>query len=294
MAILSDGKSAVESTTVSLLINVIGVRQSRRYRAWTYAISIACGIAALQTSSSVAQTMSKPSRVLGALDAMTGLPLSGVDVTDALTGDHATTTSTGTVSLWFVRERGSIVQARKLGYEPWQGFVDPQDTIPLTVLLQPVAGLAAVVTTAPFDVAKDPGLRDGFERRCSSPHVACVREDQLQRDPSHTLGDFILKTDGVSLRPCGGGKGTGRGCGLVMHTVTGAGFCVPTYFVDGYAWDTNTLGPPIEMPYQVALRRPPPYTPSNVKQVEIYTPETKRPLRFTGDPKCGTVAIWTK
>jgi hypothetical protein len=31
-----------------------------------------------------------------------------------------------------------------------------------------------------------------------------------------------------------------------------------------------------------------------VKGVEVYMSEQNRPLRFTGDPTCGAIVIWTK
>src|SRR6185437_6881854 len=75
-------------------------------------------------------------RLLGVYDEATGDPIVGADVIDVLTGDHTLTSATGTVSLWFLRPKGSVVQVRKVGYEPWQSVVSPADTVPLTVVLK--------------------------------------------------------------------------------------------------------------------------------------------------------------
>ena len=68
-------------------------------------------------------------------------------------------------------------------------------------------------------------------------------------------------------------------------------YCQPTFFVDGYEWDSH-MSPPTDLtPHKPAQG---PYTPGNVKAVEVYPPERPRPLRFEGDPACGAVVIWTR
>jgi hypothetical protein len=74
-------------------------------------------------------------------------------------------------------------------------------------------------------------------------------------------------------------------------TVSPPAYCLPTFFVDGHEW-SPTMGPPVDLTPGRAAEGP--YTPTNVKAVEIYPPERARPLRFTGDPTCGAIVIWTK
>src|SRR6185437_5066478 len=101
-------------------------------------------------------------RLLGVYDETSGDPVVGADVVDMLTGDHTLTRATGTVSLWFLRAKGSMVQVRKVGYEPWQSVVDPADTTPVTVVLKhAVAELPTVLSTAKPDISRDGGVRDG-------------------------------------------------------------------------------------------------------------------------------------
>ena len=65
----------------------------------------------------------------------------------------------------------------------------------------------------------------------------------------------------------------------------------PTFFVDGFEWNTKMGAPTDLTPGRPAEG---PYTPTNVKGVEVYMSERNRPLRFTGDPTCGAIVIWTK
>jgi hypothetical protein len=234
-----------------------------------------------------------PGRLLGVYDETSGDPVAGADVVDVLTGDHTQTSATGTVSLWFVRAKGSMVRVRKVGYQPWQGAVDPADTTPITVVLKhAVAELPTVVSTAKSDISKDAGVRAGFEHRCEATNVSCVREDVIASHPSETLGDLILKTSGILAV---------RGV-LTMHSLLG-GYCTPNYFVDGHEWNVTAMGgPPIDQPGAppggppvMSPRSPsPPFSASNVEKVEVYPSDAARPLRFAGNSSCGTIAIWTK
>src|SRR5439155_2872734 len=104
-------------------------------------------------------------RILGVFDAQTGEPLEAAEVTDVLSGLSALTTKTGTVSLLFLPEGGSLVRIRKVGYQPITIMVavSPADTIPITTLLTPVVPtLPPTVTneTAPSHIS--PAVR-GFE-----------------------------------------------------------------------------------------------------------------------------------
>jgi hypothetical protein len=78
-------------------------------------------------------------RLLGAYDAATGDPIVDLAVTDSTTGVSARTTSTGTVSLFFLPEGTSMVRLRHAGYRDTTitVMISPRDTLPITLLLAP-------------------------------------------------------------------------------------------------------------------------------------------------------------
>jgi hypothetical protein len=78
-------------------------------------------------------------RLLGVYDAATGSPLSGVEVSDTLSGLHALTTATGTLSLFYLPDGGAPLRVRKSGYADTTFFarISARDTMPITLVLLP-------------------------------------------------------------------------------------------------------------------------------------------------------------
>jgi hypothetical protein len=234
-------------------------------------------------------------RIIGVFDAVTGAPLEGVQVHDAFSGAYVVTTATGTARLDFLTFRGAaaFVELRKLGYEPKQMLVSRADTTPITQTMEPLAMLPRVTTTAKYRLERDPGKWDGFEDRCRTGSGTCFRDEDLERQPAATIADFLVRAPGVVIGACGPVRGRMEQCGHIAMkpTVSPPAYCLPTFFVNGMEWNPTT-GAPIDLtPGRPAGA---PYTPTNVKGVEVYPSERNRPLRFTGDPTCGAVVIWTK
>jgi hypothetical protein len=77
-------------------------------------------------------------RVLGVFDQDTGDVIEGARVVDVNTGTYANTSSTGTVSLVFLPEGGSLLRVTKAGYEDLNLTVDigPTAATPLTLLMK--------------------------------------------------------------------------------------------------------------------------------------------------------------
>jgi hypothetical protein len=239
-------------------------------------------------------------RIIGVFDSRTGEPLAGVEVIDALTGTYATTTATGTARIDFVAYRGdaTLVELRKLGYQAKQLLVSKSDTAAITEVLDRAIQLAPVVSTEHYRIDRDPGLRDGFETRCQSKLVTCFRDEDLLKKQNGNLADVLIHANGITIGACGGGSGKltasrSAQCGkIAMHSATTPPpYCAPTYFIDGIAWN-----PIVGTPVDVVPGPPPaaPYTPENVKSIEVYPAGQIRPLRFEGDVTCGAVVIWTK
>jgi len=234
-------------------------------------------------------------RIIGVFDTQTGAPLEGVQVHDAFSGAFKLTSNTGTARLDFLTFRGAaaVVELRKLGYEPTQLVVSRADTAPITAVMEPLAMLPRVTTTARYRLDRDPGKWDGFEDRCRSGSGTCIRNEDLERQPAANIADFLIREPGVTLGACGNVGGRNSQCGHVAMkpTVSPPAYCLPTFFVDGMEWDVK-MGPPVDLtPGRPAGA---PFTPTNVKGVEVYPSERNRPLRFLGDPTCGAIVIWTK
>jgi hypothetical protein len=234
-------------------------------------------------------------RIIGVYDSRTGDPLLGVQVRDALSGTFAVTTATGTAPLAFLSYRGTagLIVLRKLGFRAKSIVVSRADTVSITALLEPLAELAPVVTTARYRLDRDAGRWDGFDARCRTRSVTCYRSDELEKRPTVGLADVLVRAEGFTIGACGGGRDRQVECGRIAMrpTVTPPSFCQPTFFVDGFEWNAK-LGSPIDL----TPGKPPEsaYAPTNVKGVEVYPPGKPRPLRFEGDPLCGAVVIWTK
>jgi len=240
-------------------------------------------------------------RLIGVFDGRTGEPIPGVQVRDVFSGSYVLTTATGTARLSFLTFLGAagFIELRKIGYEPKEILVDRADTVSITAIMDQVTTLAPVVTTESYRLDRDAGKWAGFEERCHTKSVTCFRNEDLEKRPAANIADFLIHAAGVTMGQCGGGSGRwnpGRNgqCGKIAMkpSVIPPAFCQPTFFVDGFEWDSHT-GAPIDL-----VPGAPPngaYTPANAKGIEVYPPGRTRPLRFQGgDPACGVVVIWTK
>lgn len=132
-------------------------------------------------------------RVLGVYDATSGEPIAGVEVSDIFSGISATTTSTGTVSLYFLPEGGGFVRLRKVGYEVQTVpvSISPADTAPVTLTLTRATQLDAVVVhgdSTPHYLSA--GLR-GFEERSSHHLGHFLNEAELRKNDSRQLGTLL-------------------------------------------------------------------------------------------------------
>lgn len=234
-------------------------------------------------------------RLIGVYDGTTGEPVAGVQVRDGFSGSYTMTSKTGLALLDFLTSRGdtAIIELRKLGFEARTLAVSRSDTTSLTEVLEHVTPLPAVVITGHYRIDRDPGLRNGFARRCQVKHITCFDSQELDERPAANFADLLKHVDGVAIGACTAVKGRDTQCGKVaMHSAQiPPAYCEPTIFVDGYQWNT-TIGAAIDLTPGVPASAP--FTPGNVKGVEVYPTSQPRPLRFEGDPLCGAIVIWTK
>jgi len=80
-------------------------------------------------------------RLVGVFSADTGEPIEGAEVVDVFARTSVRTTKTGTTTLSFLPDGGSMIRVQKIGYQPVTMVVavSPSDTVPLTVVLSTAA-----------------------------------------------------------------------------------------------------------------------------------------------------------
>jgi hypothetical protein len=257
-----------------------------------------------------------PVRIVEVHDANTDEPIAGADVTDLITKRSMKTTETGGVGLFvpqFVSVDGAVLRITKPGYQAVGPIiVDPTvDSTLVVVMTRIVTSLPAITSTAHFDMNADPGERSGIATRCASKLDACIGQDELAKSPLKNISDFLKASPGVVVK-CASGSADfnteslgsimgpvrrSRSNGSQAHTTCSASMaslsvppsrCIPTVFVNGHeqahAKTTQTITDQIDAAYAAG----------DVVAIEVFDSFHPRPLRFTGDPLCGAIVIWTK
>jgi hypothetical protein len=190
-----------------------------------------------------AQTPSYRHRLLGVFDASTGEPIEGAEVSDALEKTTALTTKTGTVTLAFLPEGGSLVQIRKVGYAPQTMMIaiSPADTVPLTVLLTAARTLPTVVTTDTARKYLSPALRE-FEERRRGGIGHFIADSVLRRQENRTtMTNIVRQFPSITITCPTKGLRTGQ-CWASTARVAGlGGGCPVQVYVDGVQSTDNDL-----------------------------------------------------
>jgi hypothetical protein len=174
-------------------------------------------------------------RLLGVFNAQTGDPVEGAEVIDMLNKTKALTTATGTVTLAFLPDGGGMVQVQKIGFAPYANVIaiSEADTLPVTVMLSPIAQTLAPVVTTSTHVYRSPALRE-FEARRLAGHGKFIPEEQLRKNDSRTMTDLIRQM-GVMVQ-C---AKTTSACYAVStrqnsrYAIRGGGACSFDVYIDG-------------------------------------------------------------
>lgn len=252
--------------------------------------------ALLATSSLAAQDSSraKPrpaaaayrNRVLGAFDEQSGEPLEGLEVIDVASGTTALTTKTGTVSLAFLPDGGSLVRLRKVGYAPMtiNIGISPADTSPLTIIMRRSAQeLPAVVTKDSARRYISPALQGFDERMRANLGGQFVAESTLRKMDNDVLSDVLRRFHGAALN---GGRfvSTRKAApGPVFRTLTPGLNCYVAVYENGIK--RASLGPIDFDKINV----------SDYAGVEFYAgPETYPVWISPTDNDCGVLLLWTR
>ncbi len=243
-------------------------------------------------------------RVLGVFDDQTGEPIEGVDVTDNFSGMTARTTKTGTVSLMFLPEGGSVVRLRKIGYEVMSLLVSisPADTAPLTLILRKATTLPTMAIKDSTNKYISPGL-NGFEARVKRHAGGYFVDDSTLRkydDVGHIAEVLDARLGGTIqvqyqshifiASQVGGSTGLHTG-GLphaVPHDQKSPRGCWVTVYRDGvriYTPGTNQDAADFAS-MQVA----------DYAGVEFYPHSSSLPMEFSSPSgnDCGVLLLWTR
>jgi hypothetical protein len=215
-------------------------------------------------------------RLLGTFDETTGQPLEGVDVVDVLNGVMARTTSTGTVSLAFLPDGGSLVRLRKVGYE-MQTFmvsISRADTTPITIILKRVAELPLVSVAA--SRYRSASLRGFEERRLHAAAGEFVSDSVIRKEEGRQMGSFLrAHLPNAMVR-----DGRGGSVFLVRSFRCGAGEN-PAVYVDG-----ALISPPVNLAdYPLTI----------LAGIEYYANAAMAPPQFNATTRsCGVLLLWTR
>ncbi len=232
-------------------------------------------------------------RFLGVYDAATGDPVEGAEVSDAMTGMKALTTKTGTVSLMFLPEGGSLVRIRKVGYEMQTLMVpiSPADTAPVTIVLAHATTLETVVVKDTASKYIGGGLRS-FEEHMRQGFGRFITEDEFRKDDGKPLSNILLsripglmRTQGPhgetyivsSRKPCAGTALAG--CRQPN--------CYVNVIQDGVTlYDITQRTPPLDYARMDGL---------SLAAAEYYAGGAAAPPEYNETKQgCGTLVLWTR
>lgn len=223
-------------------------------------------------------------RIVGVFDFSTGEPIEGAEIVDLMSGTKAVTTKTGTVSLVYLPDGGSLVRIRKIGYTPITTFfaISPADTIPLTIMLVSTAAvLPAVVTRDSSPHYISPGLRQ-FEERRKVGLGHFVTEAELRKSDAREMPDVLRQVSGVRINCT---TRTPRRCTAASFS---AG-CPSAIYVDGIRnTDLNLLMLQVGQFAGVEV-----YSAATAPAQYSMT-ESRATAGRMGSASCGVLLFWTR
>jgi hypothetical protein len=226
-------------------------------------------------------------RLLGVFNAQTGDPIEGAEVIDLLSKTKALTTATGTVTLSFLPEGGSMIRVTKIGFSPETNVVPitPVDTTPFMIMLRPLAqSLPTVVTKDTAAPLSSPGLREFDERRRQGAgHF--ITTEELRKNETKNMTYMVRRLPGVQI-DCPRGASHQPECFAYSgrqgsKSAFRGGRCDMDVYIDGTA-----VSPPVNLnDFRV----------DTFAGVEFYSGAASTPAKYnkTGSA-CGVLLFWTR
>jgi hypothetical protein len=210
------------------------VQPLQRHRRSICFFTLLAAASLAKAQQSGAPSASYRARVMGVYDVLTGLPIEGAEIVDLKTGTLAITTKTGTISLAFLPDGGSTVRVRKMGYIAITRFmaISPDDTVPITLMLeQTPTALATVTTKDTTSGTWNAGLR-GFETRSKSGAGHFITQAELRRSDNRQMLDLLGGIPGLYIR-CAKGSKPDRQCFASSDRSDKTRPCRYKTFIDG-------------------------------------------------------------
>jgi hypothetical protein len=257
------------------------------------AITLAISPARAVAQQPVAKNQAHRLRLLGVYDEQSGNPIEGVKVSDVLSGSSSLTTSTGTVSLVFLPEGGSMIRLQKIGYatQTFSVAISPADTAPLTVMMKHVTELPTVVTTDSAPHYISPALR-GFLDRQKLGSGYFINEAELRKNEGKPLASLLRARPGVQILQ---GQSSADYLLRSPRCMNGG---PPQVFIDGLpivAGDpppSQSKNPPTRNNTPIDIRQ---FDVINLAGAEWYPDNTQVPLAFMrNSDRCGVLLLWTR
>jgi hypothetical protein len=234
-------------------------------------------------------------KLLGVFDATTGEWIHGATVRDTL-GDQTVTSDVGVASLEVLSPllRVYMLEIRKEGYAPahFKLRADTASEFLVSLTRNPLGqakSLPGMVTTARQSLNEDPGLREGFFKRCQLAPDVCIGRRILDAHPTGHLADVVGNLPGIR-RACPPERSL-TACWFQMLKFPIEPYpnehCIPTFYLNGNEW--AALGG------QTQAQLDQFFVPEHIEGIEVYLSGQPRPLRWTiPGSSCGVVVIWTR
>lgn len=240
-------------------------------------------------------------------DSNTGTPINSARVLELLRGNSVLTTATGTASLAFLPVGFSFVRVQKIGYQPVTIPIEiaTDDTLPLTVVLDPMTMLPTVRSTSESEGYLSAGLQGFAKRMHEGIDGYFIDEKKLRKEDDRGLGNLLISNaPGVNI------IATGRSMYLEKSPRCSDGG-PPDVYLDGVllARSVATHAPPrgqSQRPTmgsrgigsQTAGVMPFDLTQIDTHQlagVEYYPDGTTVPIEFGHTAEgCGALLLWTR
>lgn len=233
-------------------------------------------------------------RLIGVYDEASGQPLDSVRVTDVLTGLSILTSRTGTATLLFLPDGGSLVRLQRIGYQTktLMAAIGPAFTTPLTEVMSRVTLLAPVEVRDSAERYISPALRD-FEQRKRAGFGYFIDEAEMRKHDNWSMANLLTsRLPGIMPAP----SGVHAGQYVVSSRVMCSGLtlamcrtpnCYPNVYVDGVRYtEFGSLGP-----NAVDFSK---WSPNLFAAAEYYS-SLEVPAEFGGqNAKCGVLLLWTR